>query len=109
MTDWFEKAACKEVPSEIFYPDGKDKETDKHREAMAKNICRRCPVAAECLMYAIQNEENYGIWGSYAPKDRRNLLELFSLSAINIDLCRAVVNKEIKTIRAKIYRGDANW
>ena len=109
MMDWADKAACKHTPSEIFYPDGSDKETDNHREAVAKSICKKCPVAAECLMHAIEKEENYGIWGSFAPKDRRNLLQLFSLSSINIDLCRAVVNKDIKVIRAKLYRGDSNW
>lgn len=109
MIDWADKAACKHTPSEIFYPDGKDKETDKHREAMAKNICRTCPVAAECLLHALNKDEMYGIWGSFAPKDRKNLLQLFDISAINIDLCRTVVNKDVKTIRARLYRGDINW
>lgn len=104
--DWLEKAACVNQPSEIFFPDGENKSEDVKREAMAKMICKKCPVAAECLMYAIEKEENYGIWGSFAPKERRNLLQLFSASSINIDLCRAVVNKEIRTIKAKVYRGD---
>ena len=107
--EWMEKAACKDQSSKIFFSDGIDRTEDAKREAMAKTICKKCPVAAECLMHAIEQEEIYGVWGSFAPKERRNLLQLFSVSAINIDLCRAVVNKEIKTIRAKLYRGDINW
>lgn len=104
--DWFDKAACKDYPSEIFYADGEDKDEDAKREAMAKVICKKCPVAAECLMHAIRKDEKYGVWGSFAPKERKNLIQLFTMSKINIDLCKSIVNKEVKTIKAKMLRGD---
>lgn len=31
--------------------------------ARAKAICRRCPLAAECLEGAVRRREAYGVWG----------------------------------------------
>jgi len=39
----------------------------------AKAECRRCPVAAECLNYALRNGEKEGIWGGLTPEERENL------------------------------------
>lgn len=39
----------------------------------ARAICRRCPLAAACLDYALQNEE-YGVWGGTTPQERQSLL-----------------------------------
>ncbi|HEX6523076.1 MAG TPA: WhiB family transcriptional regulator [Streptosporangiaceae bacterium] len=41
--------------------------------AEAKQICRRCPVRAECLAFATSNDERFGIWGGLDPDERRNL------------------------------------
>lgn len=106
MDNWFDKAACKDVPSEIFYPDGLDRAEDQKREAAAKIICKSCPVAAECLMHAIENEEKYGVWGSFAPKERKTILSLFSEYSIDINLCKTIVNKEMRTLRARVKK---NW
>jgi|688.fasta_scaffold13218_8 WhiB family redox-sensing transcriptional regulator len=107
--DWIDKAACKNISSEIFYPDGIDKAVDAKREASAKIICKQCPVAAECLMHAITNEEKYGVWGSFAPKERTSILSLFSYEYINVDLCRAIVNIEVKHIKAKVLRNEFTY
>jgi len=29
----------------------------------AKRVCRSCEVQAECLEYALENDERFGIWG----------------------------------------------
>lgn len=107
--NWFDKAACKDYGADTFYYDSPDKSVNLKKESYAKNICRKCPVAAECLMHAIQNNETYGVWGSFAPKERNTLISLFSTESINIDLCRSVVNKEIKSIKAKIFRKDLDF
>jgi WhiB family redox-sensing transcriptional regulator len=39
----------------------------------AKKVCRECPVRAECLKYALDNNESFGIWGGTSEKDRRKL------------------------------------
>ena len=57
-------------------------------------------------MSAISNDESYGIWGSFAPKERNVLLNLFSKESIDIDLCKSIVNIEIKSIKAKILKNE---
>jgi WhiB family redox-sensing transcriptional regulator len=65
---WSQQALCAQTSSEIFFPAPDDPGTE------AKKICRRCPVRAECLTFAISNDERFGIWGGLDPDERRNLL-----------------------------------
>lgn len=37
----------------------------------AKQVCRRCRVRAECLDYAIEHNELFGVWGGTSERDRR--------------------------------------
>ena len=39
------------------------------REALA--LCRICPVQRECLDYAYDAREHFGIWGGVNEKQRR--------------------------------------
>ena len=38
--------------------------------AEAKAICRVCPVAAECLRYALDTGQEFGVWGSMTERER---------------------------------------
>lgn len=40
----------------------------------ATNNCAGCPVINQCLQYALDNNEEHGIWGGTTPKDRAQLL-----------------------------------
>lgn len=61
---WKEEALCAETDPEAFFPDkgGSTK--------AAKKICAACDVQLECLGYALQNDERYGIWGGASPRER---------------------------------------
>lgn len=102
MADWKEQAACKDVETSIFFPEGSGAGSIKKTEALAKNICRRCPVVSECLMNALSNKEEHGIWGSFSSKERSVISMMFM--DIDIDLCKTIVNKEIRKIKADIYK-----
>jgi WhiB family redox-sensing transcriptional regulator len=39
----------------------------------AQAICNDCPIALKCLLYAVQNNEKYLIWGGLLPADRDSL------------------------------------
>jgi WhiB family redox-sensing transcriptional regulator len=106
MSEWYDKAACKAEGVETFYSDSPDKGINLRRESNAKNVCRKCPVAAECLMHAIDKEEKFGVWGSFTPKERSTLVSIFSDKSIDINLCKRVVNKEIRAIKANILRRE---
>ena len=41
--------------------------------AEAKAICSGCPVRQECLDYALDSRQAYGIWGGKTPTERRRM------------------------------------
>ena len=70
FSPWREDAACLEVVDEVsFFPD----KEDLIGNARAKAICSACPVAAECLTWAIESNQSEGIWGGHTPKERRSI------------------------------------
>ena len=46
---------------------------DTHVAKHAKAICAECPVRAECLAAAIENREQWGVWGGLATRQRMEL------------------------------------
>ena len=64
---WQDRALCAQTDPEAFFP-AKGGST---REA--KRICSGCEVRAECLEYALANEERFGIWGGLSERERRRL------------------------------------
>lgn len=67
---WQQRSACAKpgVDPEIFYPDRGGSSSE------ARAICSRCPVRAECLEYALEEREPFGIWGGTSERERRVLL-----------------------------------
>ncbi|MEO8322540.1 MAG: WhiB family transcriptional regulator [Actinomycetota bacterium] len=65
--DWQERARCHEVEPEIFFPErgGSSK--------AARSVCSQCKVREECLEYALNNKEQFGIWGGTSERERRRL------------------------------------
>ncbi len=66
-TSWQDDGLCAQADPEAFFPEkgGSTKQ--------AKSICKRCPVTDECLQYALDNDERFGIWGGLSERERRNL------------------------------------
>lgn len=56
---------------DVFYPEEfHDNETKHQAVRVAKAICNRCPLLADCALYAIEAKEQFGIWGSQTPAER---------------------------------------
>lgn len=68
-TAWQDRAACLYTDAEIFFPEAGRVDTAAH----AKAICARCPVAVQCLAYAMDEQITDGIWGGLAAKERLKL------------------------------------
>ena len=64
--DWIDQAACAGFTTELFYPVPGDHAAVK----AAKQICRDCPVIAECAAWARDTKEPFGIWGGMTPRER---------------------------------------
>lgn len=60
---WLDDAACRQHDPELWFAGGTDR-ASYERTVEAKRVCRRCPVAAECLtLAATLPHEVYGVWG----------------------------------------------
>ena len=70
---WQDDALCAQVDPEVFFPE-KGGSTRS-----AKEICGMCPVAAECLEYALLHDERHGIWGGKSERERREIASRRSL------------------------------
>ena len=64
---WQRSANCLGVDPDLFFPErgGSTRE--------AKEVCRGCMVRQECLQYALDNGEKFGIWGGLSERERRRL------------------------------------
>ena len=68
--DWHGRALCAQTDPEAFFPEKGGSTRD------AKKICTGCEVRAECLSYALANDERFGIWGGLSERERRRLKRL---------------------------------
>lgn len=39
----------------------------------AKKLCASCPVVEQCLDWALENNERFGIWGGLTERERRRM------------------------------------
>jgi WhiB family redox-sensing transcriptional regulator len=65
--EWQSNARCHEADPEIFFPErgGSSK--------LARAVCSKCEVKTKCLEYALNNKEQFGIWGGTSERERRKL------------------------------------
>ena len=65
--EWQQRALCAQTDPEAFYPEA----GGSTREA--KKVCLSCDVRTDCLKYALDNDERFGIWGGLSERERRRL------------------------------------
>ena len=70
--DWRHRAVCRDEDPELFFPVGTSGPA-LLQIAQAKTVCRRCPVAASCLTWALQSGQDAGVWGGMSEDERRAL------------------------------------
>jgi WhiB family redox-sensing transcriptional regulator len=61
---WVVFSACRDKDPDIFFP------ATKEESDVAISICLTCPVRSECLAYALEARERFGIWGGLTDKKR---------------------------------------
>jgi WhiB family redox-sensing transcriptional regulator len=67
---WRERAACLRVDPELFFPVSAIGPTLRQIDE-AKAVCGRCPVAEQCLDWAVRAGHVDGIWGGTTESERR--------------------------------------
>lgn len=72
--EWRQRAACLEYPAVLFFglDDSETPVERRIREDEAKRICSTCDVRRECLDYALETKEPYGIWGGLTEIERKS-------------------------------------
>src|ERR687883_1798150 len=70
--DWRHHAACRDEDPELFFPVGTSGPA-LLQITEAKAVCRRCPVNAECLNWALASGQDAGVWGGMSEDQRRAL------------------------------------
>ncbi len=68
--DWRELALCKDTSPELFFPVG-NTGTALDAISLAKTVCHRCPSEEECLEYALDSNQDNGVWGGRSEEERR--------------------------------------
>lgn len=54
---WQREGTCAQTDPEAFFPDSVKESRNPTK------ICISCPVIRDCLVFAIENDEEYGVWG----------------------------------------------
>jgi WhiB family transcriptional regulator, redox-sensing transcriptional regulator len=64
---WQDYGNCIGIDPELFFPER------GVSTAEAKEVCRGCMVRVECLEFALDSGEKFGIWGGMSERERRRL------------------------------------
>jgi WhiB family redox-sensing transcriptional regulator len=65
---WSVDAPCSQADADAWFP-------DKGGSAVeAKRICASCDVREQCLQWALDNKEHWGVWGGMSERERRRIL-----------------------------------
>lgn len=74
---WMEGALCVDHDPEYWFPPtggGRDPGSRMLVKARAaKAVCADCPVRTECLTYAFETDQRYGVWGGLDEFERADL------------------------------------
>ncbi|HVW79322.1 MAG TPA: WhiB family transcriptional regulator [Mycobacteriales bacterium] len=68
--DWRHRAACRDEDPELFFPIGTTGPALLQVD-QAKAVCRRCDAVDECLTWAIDSDQDAGVWGGLSEDERR--------------------------------------
>jgi len=91
-TTWMDRGACRGAPIDTFFPArGED-------VATVKELCATCTVRNDCLRYALDNHEEYGVWGGCSERERRLIWSQMAAGA-NQDAAIATVKRRTRKPR----------
>ncbi len=65
---WAVFAACRDREADVFFG------TNRDSERAALGICAICAVCDECLDFALETRERFGVWGGATEKQRKRML-----------------------------------
>lgn len=114
--EWQGQAACRGVDPGIFF-------TERGQStAPAKLVCQSCPVREECLDFALENGEKFGIFGGKSERERRVMRRVRNIAAgtVKPTRCGTVAGSSMHKRRGeplcedcrialRAYEADRRW
>ncbi|MFZ8998545.1 MAG: WhiB family transcriptional regulator [Ilumatobacteraceae bacterium] len=70
--DWRDRALCSGTDPELFFPVGTTGNAVLSIDR-AKQVCSQCTVTSECLEFALETNQDSGIWGGLSEEERRQI------------------------------------
>lgn len=64
---WISGALCAQTALDVFFPE------QGETAEQAKRICSACPYTDPCLQYALDHDEQFGVWGGLDQGELRRL------------------------------------
>jgi hypothetical protein len=71
---WGDDAACLSKPSVLFYGSEKVPFTGRAATAAGRAICQGCPVARDCLLESLREQEWIGLRAGFLGHERKDAL-----------------------------------
>lgn len=72
LTAWAVRGACRDSDPELFFP-VTETGAAAGQLARAKAVCAGCPVRDQCLQFALDSGQAFGVWGGTTGEERRLL------------------------------------
>ncbi len=69
---WRTGAICRDTDPDLFFPVGTTGYALVQIDR-AKQVCDECPVCDDCLQYALDTNQDSGIWGGTSEEERRQM------------------------------------
>lgn len=69
---WMEEAVCRTTDAELFFPVGTTGPAIVQTK-QAKAVCMRCPVRPQCLSWALETRQDFGVLGGLSEEERSEL------------------------------------
>lgn len=72
VTDWRSMALCRDTEPDLFFPVGTTGAA-LDQIAAAKSVCTQCAARSECLDFALDSNQDSGVWGGLSEEERRQI------------------------------------
>ncbi|MEI8239364.1 MAG: WhiB family transcriptional regulator [Actinomycetota bacterium] len=69
---WRTGAICRDTDPDLFFPVGTTGYALVQIDR-AKQVCGECPAHVDCLQYALDTNQDSGIWGGTSEEERRTI------------------------------------
>jgi len=69
---WRNNAICRDTDPDLFFPVGTTGQALVQIDR-AKEVCDQCTVKVDCLEFALETNQDSGIWGGTSEEERRKL------------------------------------